>query len=571
MKTPGTAIAVSKISARLDPWSAVAWLAGILVLGPIAAIAASAFRPATEVLKHIVQTELLRITVNTAILAGGVAIVTAVLGVSLAWFTTMCDLPGRRFLSWALLLPLAIPTYVLAFTYLGIFDFGGPLLVLTRKLSLPFTPDIRSPVGVICVISLALYPYVYFITRNAFLTQGTRGMEAARSLGRSPWGGFFRVSLPMARPWIVSGILLVLMEVLADFGAVSVFNYDTYTTVIYKAWFGLFSLPAAAQLSGILVLFSFALLTAESRVRTRMRFAQMGNPERPNLISMGPTTRWAAFFFATGVLAIAFLVPFIQLVWWAVEGVGQGTGNTFDPRYFGYLGRTLFLGALAALVICCLATASAFAVMRHPKGTVPFMVRLSTMGYALPGTILAVGVFIPTVLADRIIGNLVHRITGLEGSLYLQGTVLVMIAAYSVRFMAVGFHPIDSSVQRIIPSITDTARIMGLKGFSIFRRVYVPLVKNGILTGLILVIVDVMKEMPITLMTRPFGFDTLAVKIFELTSEGEWERAAIPALTLILAGMLPVAFLTRIASDTEQRSNQNPVQNTDQGKSQKEI
>jgi iron(III) transport system permease protein len=569
VKTFRAAVPVGKVSPRPDPWSAATWLAGILVLGPIAAIAASAFQPATDVLKHIVQTELHRITFNTAVLGSGVAFITALLGISLAWLTTMCDLPGRRFFSWALLLPLAIPTYVLAFTYLGIFDFSGPIAVLSRKWSLPMIPDIRSPVGVICVISLALYPYVYFITRNAFLTQGTRGMEAARSLGRSPWGGFFQVSLPMARPWIIGGVLLVLMEVLADFGAVSVFNYDTYTTAIYKAWFGLFSLPAAAQLSGILVLFSFALLTAENRARTRMRFSQMGNPDRPNLITMGPAARWTAFLFATGVLTVAFLVPVTQLVWWAVAEVnwepGVGTGQAFDPRYIGYLGRTLFLGILAAFVICCLATASAFAVRRHPRGTVPFMARLSTMGYALPGTILAVGVFIPTALADRVIGNLVHRITGLEGSLYLQGTLLVMIAAYAVRFMAVGFHPIESSVHRIKPSITDTARIMGLKGFSIFRRVYVPLVKSGILTGLILVIVDVMKEMPITLMTRPFGFDTLAVKIFEFTSEGEWERAAIPALTLVLTGLLPVVFLTRMSSDAGTNKGKNTGKDIEQG------
>ncbi len=545
-----------RATGRLDLWGAAAWLAGILVLVPLAAIVASALRPATDVLRHIVQTELLRITVNTVILGGGVAITTATLGVSLAWFTTMCDLPGRRFFSWALLLPLAIPTYVLAFTYLGIFDFGGPFLTLARRLSLPFTPDIRSPLGIIAVMSLALYPYVYFITRNAFLTQGVRTMEAARSLGMSPWMGFTRVALPMARPWIISGTLLVLMEVLADFGAVSVFNYDTYTTAIYKAWFGFFSLPAAAQLSGILVLFSFAVLTAERSARSRMRFARIGTSDDHNLLPLGPAARWLAVLFTAGVLTMAFLVPVAQLAWWAVDGIGWGAGQEFDTRYFGYLGRTLLLGILAAAAICCLATASAFAIRRHPKGAVPVMVRLSTMGYALPGTILAVGVFIPTALADRFIGSIVEKLWGSGGGFYLQGTVLVMIAAYTVRFMAVGYHPIDSSVRRVTPSITDTARIMGLRGVSIFRRVYVPLVKSGIVTGLTLVMVDVMKEMPITLMTRPFGFDTLAVKIFELTSEGEWERAALPALTLVLTGLLPVVFLTRMSSNPGQNKNQ---------------
>lgn len=525
-----------------------AWFAGILVLGPVAAIAFSAAQPTTEVLRHIVQTELLRITFNTVLLAAGVAAVTTVLGVSLAWLTAMCDLPARRTLSWALLLPLAIPTYVLAFTYLGVFDFGGPVQLLTRRLSLP-SPDVRSSLGVIIVMSLALYPYVYFITRNAFLTQGARAMEAARSLGNSPVSAFRRVALPMARPWIMSGTLLVVMEVLADFGAVSVFNYDTYTTAIYKAWFGFFSLPAAAQLSGILILFSFAALTAENRARSRMRYSRIGSSDHYALLPMKPIIRWAAFAFTVLVLTASFVVPVTQLAWWSLEGVGQ----ELDTRYLGYLGRTLFLGFLAALTICCLAVASAFAVRRHPRGSVPFMARLSTMGYALPGTILAVGVFIPTSLVDNLITGSLEKYIGLNTGPVLQGTVFIMVAAYAVRFMAVGYHPIESAVQRITTSIIDTARIMGLSGFSIFRRVHTPLVKGGALTALTLVIVDVMKEMPITLMTRPFGFDTLAVKIFELTSEGEWERAAIPALTLVLTGILPVVFLTRMSSDRRSR------------------
>jgi len=527
----------------INLWKTAAVTAAVTVLVPLAAIAITAMQPAADVMEHITSTVLGSILGNTLILAFGVALMTTLMGVTLAWLTTMCRIPGRSFFSWALLLPLAIPAYVLAFTYLGIFDYSGPVSTFMRNNSITLFPDIRSPGGVILVLSLAFYPYVYLLSRNAFLTQGSRTMEAVRSLGLGPFRGFWKVSIPMARPWIASGIMLVLMEVLADFGAVSVFNYDTFTTAIYKAWFGLFSLPAAAKLSVLLIIFSFTTLSLEKRSRSRINYTSVGSSEQLHLIESGPLWRWAGTLFASGIFFLAFILPVLQLSVWTL---GSGA-QVLDIHYFSYLGRTLLLGMVAALAVCTVAVVTAYAAKRDQGGNIPVLVRFSTMGYALPGTILAVGIFIPVAFADRAIASVLKEVGITAESLYLQGTIAVMILAYVIRFMAVGFHPIESSIHRVTRSVHETARIMGVRGSQILRKLYVPLIRGGFLTGAVLVLVDVMKEMPITLMTRPFGFDTLAVKIFEFTSEGEWERAAIPAITLILTGLIPVALLTRMS------------------------
>lgn len=243
---------------------------------------------------------------------------TVIPGVSLAWLTAACDFPGRRFFSWALLLPMAVPAHVLAFTFIGLFDYTGPVQSLLRKASLPVLPDIRSAWGVVFVLTLALYPYVYLLARNAFRTQGIRSLEAARSLGLGPVRGFFKVALPMARPWIVGGAMLVIMETLADFGAVSIFNLDTFTTAIYKAWFGFFSLPAAAKLSLPLILLAFTVLTIESRSRARMGYTVMGSGKPSNSsIVLSPSWKFAAAAYASLILMLAFLIPAGQLLVWA--------------------------------------------------------------------------------------------------------------------------------------------------------------------------------------------------------------------------------------------------------------
>ena len=535
------------IPARPDAWRLYTALFAAAVMVPLSVILLSFTEPAGDVWRHLSRTILTDLIVNTMILAIGVSTVTAVLGVSLAWLTSVCEFPGRKFFSWSLFLPLTFPTYVLAFVFLGITDYPGPLQTLLRNYSLPALPGFRSAWGVIFVMSLSLYPYVYLLARNAFSTQGKRALEAAQSLGHTKTEGFFKVALPMARPWIAGGLMLVLMEVLADFGAVSIFNYDTFTTAIYKAWFGFFSLSAAAQLSSILVIFALIILGVESHLRSRMQFTTMGRGSlSKERFQLKGTVRIFALLYASLVLFVSFIVPLVQLILWAKASFSL----EFNSRYFNFLNHSLMLGTITAAVITLLALTLSYAGRRHPDTLSSILTRICTMGYALPGTVLAVGIFIPVAAADRFLADTAGALLNAEPGPILQGTVFVMLAAYIVRFMAPGFNSIDSSMQRISRSIDESARTLGSKGLPMLFKVHLPILKGGLFTAAALVFVDVMKEMPITLMTRPFGWDTLAVKIFELTSEGEWERAALPALSLMLAGILPVALLARQFKDT---------------------
>jgi len=532
------------ISRIFNGWRLSAFAVAVLVLVPLAVIFASWVYPTKEIWTHLLETVLSSLLVNTFWLVLGVGSGTVLLGVTFAWLTAVCEYPGRRFFSWSLLLPLAMPTYVLAFVSLGLLDYSGPVQTQFRQWfgRGVWFPDFRSTGGVVLVMSLAFYPYVYLLTKNAFMTQGRRALEAAQSLGHGRVRGFFSVALPMARPWIAGGATLVLMETLADFGAVSIFNFDTFTTAIYKAWFSFFSLPAAAQLSSVLVLIVSILIFLERRMRSRMRFTQSGRMQASSeRIHLGPVARWAAFGLSAFILSIAFIIPVIQLFVWSLE-IYHGE---FSTRYFDWLAHSLILGFSGALIICLLALILAYARRRNPDPLTQALVRTTTLGYALPGTVLAVGIFIPIAALDNWIIAFFRNVFDVRVGALLNGTVAIMLIAFTVRFMAAGFNSIDSAMHRVTPSIDEAARLMGLKGLSILRRIHLPVVRGGLLTAAALVFVDIMKEMPITLMTRPFGWDTLSVKIFELTSEGEWERAALPAIILVLSGLLPIILLVK--------------------------
>ena len=402
-------------------------------------------------------------------------------------------------------------------------------------------PSVRSAGGVIIVMSLSLYPYVYLLARNAFLTQGKRALEVAQTLGYSRSAGFFKVALPLARPWIMAGLMLALMETLADFGTVAVFNYDTFTTAIYKTWFGMFSLQGASQLASVLILLAFALITAEQFSRRGARFSQAGRDSRMERIALRGHHAWLASGFAALVLLIAFVIPVVQLLLWAKNTFVQD----FDARYLEFLWHSLLLGGLAAALVVMTALLLSYAQRQHNDAWTRVMIRISTLGYAVPGAVLAVGIVIPLAWLDQQFIFVANHWLGFESGLILQGTLLVMLPAYLTRFLAVGYNPLESAMHRVTHNLDEAARSLGQSGFAILRRVHLPMLRGGLLTAAALVFVDVMKEMPITLMTRPFGWDTLAVRIFEMTSEGEWERAALPSIALVLAGLLPIALLIK--------------------------
>lgn len=520
-------------------WRLAAILISLAVLMPVMVILWSLLSPEPEIWQHLQEHLLLDLLSNTFWLVLGTSLGTLILGVSLAWLTAVCEFPGRRIFSWALLLPLAVPAYVTAFVAVGLFDYTGPIQSSLRDMGLELTfPEVRSRAGVIIVMVLAFYPYVYLIARNAFSTQGKRALEAAQSLGYSSTSGFFRVALPMARPWIVGGLMLVIMETLADFGTVSVFNYDTFTTGIYKAWFSLFSLSAASQLASILIIVVFVIIIIEQQARARMRYTTVGKTAgHQERIQLKKGHAIFATSFASFILLIAFIIPMVQLLIWAKEVM-----QDFDSRYFDFLFHSLSLAAMASVIVVTAAIILAVANRYYSDIATRILIRISTLGYALPGPVLAVGAFIPIAWVDD---KLLHglKFFGYEGGLLLQGTMITMLIALVVRFLAVGFSPIDGNLQRITQSVDESARSLGCTGLSMLRRIHLPILKGGVFTAMTLVFVDVMKEMPITLMTRPFGWDTLAVRVFEMTSEGEWERAALPAVTIVIAGLIPIIMM----------------------------
>jgi iron(III) transport system permease protein len=528
------------------PWGALlALLLCLPALLPLVVILSATFVPETEVWSHLARFVLPEVIANTLKLVIGVAVLSGALGTALAWLTAMCEFPGRRFFDWALLLPLAIPAYVFAFVAVGFLDYAGPLPTWWRNVfgAQAWFPPIRSTGGVIIVLSLAMYPYVYLLARSAFLTQGRRALEAAQALGLGRMKAAWRVALPMARPWITAGVALVCMETLADFGAVSVFNYDTFTTAIYRAWFGMFSISAALELSGVLLIFVVLALMLERRSRSAASFSSARDVSRDSpRLALPRAARWSAFAAAAFVFLLAFVLPMLQLLYWTVE---HAAGD-FDLRYVGFVARSLLLAGSASLVVVAASVALAYTARRNPTRMSRTVVRIATIGYAVPGTVLAVGILVPVILFNNALQDLLRSWFGSGAPvLFLQGTLLTVLIAYLARFLAVGFNPVESGLQRVTHSIDEAAISLGVVGGALLRKVHVPLLRTSLATAATLVFVDVMKEMPITLLTRPPGWDTLAVRVFEMTSEGEWERAALPAVAIVLVGLLPAALLTR--------------------------
>ena len=470
-------------------WRWATLLLALAVVMPLLVLATAWFSDAQDVWTHLQQTVLGDLLRNTAVLMLGVGAGVVVLGVGMAWLTSMCEFPGRHLFDWALMLPLAVPAYVLAFVFLGLLDFTGPVQTGLRDLGLRWFPEVRSAGGVIAVMTLVLYPYVYMLTRVAFLGQGHSAIEAGRVLGLGPWGAFLRVALPMARPGIMAGLALALMETLADFGAVSVFNFDTSTTAIYKAWFGLFNLQAAAQLASLLLLFVAVALFIERYLRGRARYHGAESTAAGRRFRLRGWRAWAATGAASLVLGLAFAVPVGQLLVWAWSSVGD-----LDQRYVGLLEHTLFLGAMAALATVLGAFLLGYTRRHHGDRLTRTGVQLATLGYALPGSVLAVGIMISLTWVDHRIDGLVEQFFGVSLGLLLSGSLVALMLAYVVRFLAVAYGPVESSLERIRPVLRDAGRSLGAGSWEIIRRVYIPMLRPGLLTAALLVLVDVMKD-----------------------------------------------------------------------------
>ena len=524
-------------------WSLPALFAAVLVLLPVSVILLSWTSNEWEIWQHLIDTQLARLLQNTLVLIVGVGLSSILLGVSLGWLTATCEFPGRRWLDWLLMLPLAIPTYVVAFIALGLMSYSGPIHTTLREWfgDDVWFPDIRSPLGVVFVLTSVLYPYVYMLARSAFLGQGRSLMDASRLLGKSPLYSFWHVALPMARPAIAAGTALALMETLADFGAVSVLNYDTFTTAIYKSWFGFFNLQAAAQLASLLLLIVSLALFAEQRARGAGRRHQQRSRSGMERYVLSGRSAWWATGFCSVVVACTFVIPVVQLSLWAIEAIRLD----LNSRYWALIRNTFSLGIMAAVAAVTLALLVAFTQRLEKRYQNNALERVAMLGYALPGTVLAVGLMLVFAALDSRVINPIRAALGLPAQQILLGSVLALVIAYVVRFYSVAYGPIHSGLEKIRPSFHEAAQTLGSSQWQILHRIYLPLLSPGLFTALLMVFIDTMKEMPATLLLRPFGWDTLAVKIYEMTSEGEWQRAALPALTLVLISIPPVVIMIR--------------------------
>ena len=545
------AAAVARPSRALWPrsiWPLATLVIAAVVAMPVAVVASRVFIPTNGVWSHLAQTVLAEYVFNTIALGVIVGAGTLVIGVATAWTVTMCRFPGSRMLEWALLLPMAVPAYIMAYTYTDLLQFVGPVQTALREW-FGWTrrdywfPEIRSLGGAATMFTLVLYPYVYLLSRAAFLEQSVCVLEVSRTLGRGPWASFFRVALPLARPAIVGGVALALMEVLADFGTVQYFAVNTFTTGIYRTWFAMGEPVAAAQLAAALLGFVGVLLVMENWSRRQAKFHHTTARYRRLPTHRLRGGRAALALIGCGLpILLGFVVPSAVLVSKAVEVGGDARlAQNFLPLAF----NSLTLAAAAAALAVLLAVVLAYGKRLRPSAAVAGATRIAALGYAVPGSVVAVGVLIPFAWIDNALDGFMRQHFGVSTGLLLSGTVAAVLFAYLVRFLAIAFNAVDSSFGKIRVNMDHAARVLGCTPGQTLRRVHAPLMWGSLLTAALIVFVDVMKELPATMIVRPFNFDTLAIRVYQMASDERLAEAAVSGLAIVAVGVIPVILLSR--------------------------
>ena len=545
--------ALQKTTKLVSGWTVAVWLIAALVAVPILVVLSSVFSPSEGVFSHLASTVLTQYITHSLLLMLGVGLGVLVLGIGTAWLVTMCRFPGSHIFEWALLLPLAAPAYLLAYTYTDWLDYYGPVQLWLRSLfgwqsvGDYWFPDVRSIGGAIAMFSLTLYPYVYMLARVAFLEQSSCTLEASRSLGCNPWRSFFQVALPLARPAIMAGLSLALMETLSDFGTVDYFGVATFTTGIYRTWFGMGAQVAAAQLSAMLMVFIFILIILERWSRRQAKYYQANNSvKRPQAYELKGLRAWGSSLACSLPITLGLLLPGSLLAHMTLTNLDE----TLDNRFLELAQHSLILAGVTAGIGVVVALVLGYGERLTKQRTVQLGVRLASMGYAVPGAVIAVGILIPVVQLDKILAGWIEAVTGNNIGLLLSGTITALIFAYLVRFLAVALGTVESGLSKIRPTIDDAARSLGCSPTQTLVKIHTPLMTSSLLTAIMLVFVDVMKELPATLVMRPFNFDTLAVRVYQYASDERLVEASAPALVILLVGLLPVILLSwRIARE----------------------
>jgi iron(III) transport system permease protein len=527
---------------RLPGSTVLGIVIALAIVAPLLVIPASLLRHGLD-FDPIARTLLPAAVRNSVVLAAGVGAISLVVGGGLAVLVSFYDFPGRRWLDWALVLPMAMPSYVLVYVVLGQYGLASPLQ--SNLLGDGFRlPGIRSVGGAVVVLSAVLYPYIYLLARSAFVGQSRQSIEAARSLGSGYGYAIWRVAVPLARPALAAGTALVVMEALADFGTVDLLGVQALTSAVYRVWNGGFDETAGLQLASVLVGLALTMLLVERLLRGRARYHQaVGRGDAIVPRRLRGWRGWLAFAPGAALLLVVFALPVAQLVAWSVETVSD-SGLGIDLREA--ITNTLFIASLATLATVATGTIVAYGLRARSTRLGRVSARLATIGYAIPGTVVAVAVYVPLVWVDRHVVDAANDAFGWSIGLLFTGTVLGLVLAYLVRFHALSFLAVESRMTRINPNLDEAARSLGADHARVLADVHLPLLRPGIITAALLVLVDVMKELPVTALLRPLGRDTLAITVWESTKDSRIDAAALPALLIVAVGLIPVVVLVRL-------------------------
>ncbi|MGO4405263.1 ABC transporter permease [Bosea sp. RAF48] len=535
---------------------ALASLAGAgLVLAPLLALVATALSAsqAAEIWPHLVANVLPSALLQTGLLLAGVGVVSTILGVGTAWLVTQFEFPGRRHFEWLLVLPLALPTYLTAYIYVEFLGFQGPLQSALRALAGWRTlrdywfPDPRNLPGAIAIMAVVLYPYVYLSTRALFSIQGATIVEAARNLGATPGRLFWRIGLPLARPALAAGLTLVLLETLNDIGATEYLGVRSLTLSIYTTWINRGSLPGAAQIACVMLLVIFLLIWTEARLRGQRRFALPVRQPRP--LGRRPLRPRAAFLAAVACALPVLFGAMLPIGYLAAEILRRGLLAQFDAALLRLLGNALLLAGIASAIVLLLGLGIATASRAGRETWLKPLARLASLGYAVPGTVLALGLLIPIAALDNGLANAITALFGIKPGLLLIGSGAALVIAYVVRFLTIGISGVESGLSRVSPRIDDAARALGAGQPEILRRIHWPLMRPAVAGAALLVFVDCLKELPATLLLRPLNLETLATVVYGHASRGVFEDGALAALLIILAGLYPAMLLAKTGTN----------------------
>ena len=540
----------SKLNFRLSNFNLVVALLSLFFCIPIIVICGSLFFPAKDVWAHLLDTVLIDYIFNSFTLLIGVGCISLILGVIPAWLITMYKFPMSRYLEWALLLPMSMPAYIIAYSYTGAFDASGPIQEAIRDLTGwgyndYWFPEVRSLGGAVAMLSFVLYPYIYLLSRASFIEQSVCVLEVSRTLGCNTIGSFTRVALPLARPAIIVGLSLVLMETLADYGTVQYFGVSAFTTGIFRTWFGMDNSLVASQLSALLLLFVVVFIYLERRSRKQLTYHHTSNRYSPLLKQeLKGSHALFAFLVCFIPLLLGFIIPAGFLFDWAIETYS----GLFDKNFYILLLNTMMLAFITALLALSIALFLGYVNRNSCSVINRFLVRFVSMGYAIPGTVVAVGVLIPFVWIDNRLDEFLRLHFSISSGLLISGTLFILVFAYLVRFLAVSINTVEAALGKIKPEMDEIAKTNGLSQTEIVKKIHMPIMKGSLLTALLLVFVEVLKELPATLILRPFNFNTLAVRTYELANEERLADAAIPALAIVLIGIIPVIMISNSIS-----------------------